>query len=164
METDTEFAEALTRLSLMTLGPANWRNCRRAIGSRTFGPSVGFTHLGLVHRLLTPEGKEEWLAVAVAAQAPSPPGVERAIEEALRRMHALSETAVITEQRQQTWAVLDQEINFRLVMLSDGQWSAVAETGSQFVSVNGRDWPVDGFRLVEVDPQMYLDTFGAVDG
>jgi hypothetical protein len=29
--------------------------------------------------------------------------------------------------------------------------------------VSGRDWPVGGFRLVEVEPQMYLSTTGVTD-
>ena len=163
METEPEFADALTRLRFTPLGPANWRDCRRAVGTHAFGPSVGFTHLGLVHRLLAPDEEEQWLSVAVAAQPPSPAGVERAVREALRRMTTLNETATVTEQREQTWTVQGQELTFRLVVLSDGQWCAVAQTGPQSVSVSGRDWPVGGFRLVEVEPQMYLSTTGVTD-
>jgi hypothetical protein len=56
--------------------------------------------------------------------------------------------------------VLGSERDFRLVILNDGQWFAVAETGQEIVSVSSRRWPTEGFELVEVDPLMYLNTAG----
>jgi hypothetical protein len=71
------------------------------------------------------------------------------------RMTTVNPDAAVTEQREQEFDVQGDEVGFRLVMLSDGQWYAAAETGGQFVTLGGTDWPVDALRLVDVDPMMY---------
>lgn len=155
VETDPDFREALTRLPFAPLGPPNWRTCRRAIGEHAYGPDVGFALLGLSHGLGTPDDAAQGLSVSVSAQPP-PSSVDRAMGYALQRMTTLNPNAKLIEQRKQAWDVRGREIVFRVVMLSDGQFNAIAVTGEQSVSLGGRDWPMDGFRLVEVDPLMYL--------
>ncbi len=159
-----DFVDALTRLPFAPLGPANWRSCVRAISSHTYGASAGFVHLGLTHRTAQPAGKEQWLTIAVSAQAPFPTQAARAIDAALRRMTTLAETAAITWQGRRTGMVLGDRCAFLWVVLSDGQWSAVSETGSQSISASGRGWPSDGLELVEVDPLMYLDAVATTGG
>lgn len=161
MENEAEFTDALTRLPFTPIGPTNWQSCHRAIGSHGYGPSVGFTMLGLVNRLGTPEDGEQWLTVTVTDQPALDSGRDRAIDAALRRMTMLNPNATVTAQRQQKWGVRGQEVEFHLVELSDGQWFARAEASAQSITISGKSWPLDKLRLVEVDPLMYVSGRGA---
>ncbi len=113
---------------------------------------------------MQPPGEEQSLTIGLSAHAPSPTHAARAIDAALRRMTTSAETAGITWQGRRTVTVLGVPRVFRWVVLSDGQWAAVSESGSHAISASGRGWSSDGLELVEVDPLMYLETAGNAGG
>jgi hypothetical protein len=158
-----EFHEALGRLPFKPVGPQDWRLCARGMPSHSYGPTVGFAGLTLVHRREV-KGREQVLSVSLTATAPSPASVARSQDAALQRMSTFNESARVSSQGTVTVTVEGEPHAFRMLVMDDGQWAGVAESGPTWISLAARGWPLDGLELVAVDPSEYLDGMLATGG
>ena len=152
-----DMAVALVRLPFTPLGPADWRDCRRAMPGHAYGPRVGFQHLLLAHVRTGADGQDQVLSVGTGTGSGAAEDPDRAVAHALSRMTALAETAQPTYDGPWELEVCGSERALRLVVLDDGQWSAFATDGGAALAVTGAGWPREGLALVAVDPFDYVD-------
>ena len=152
-----DMARALVRLPVTPLGPADWRQCRRAIPGHAYGPRIGFQHLLLAHVRTGADGSDEVLSVGTGTGGAAPEDAERAVAHALVRMSTLHETAQTTYDGPWQLDVCGAPRVMRLVVMDDGQWSAFATDSGTALGLTGAGWPREGLSLVEVDPIDYVD-------